>query len=324
MMVLHVAAQNWYTTDVYTSQWQAMNFWHGGLVRWAVPAFVMMSGALFLSPSKDIPAKKIYTKYIFRIFTAFVFWSLVYACRAYVKNGDALKAFAQFLTGYYHMWFLWMIAGLYAVVPFMRKIAESGTLTKYFLVMSFVFAFVLPETDEIISLFSEEYGKFAGKLAGMPMLEFVGGFTGYFLLGYFLSTAKISRRAERVIYAAGVVSVIVCVILSSAVSLAQDSPSSIFYGNLTVTTLCEAVAVFVFFREKLNFPVRFIRQLSQYSFGAYLVHAAVINLLGKMGLHSLTFCPVISIPVIAAIVFVISFTISAILNHIPVLKKYIV
>ncbi|MBQ3446870.1 MAG: acyltransferase family protein [Synergistaceae bacterium] len=321
VMVLHVASQYEYTTDVHSFDWLAMNFWDS-LVRWPVSVFVMISGALFLS--RDIPAKKLYTKYIFRIFTAFVFWSLVYACRAYVKNGDALKAFAQFLTGYYHMWFLWMIAGLYAVVPFMRKIAESGTLTKYFLVMSFVFAFVLPETVEIISLFSEEYGKFAGKLAGMPMLEFVGGFTGYFLLGYFLSTAKISRRAERVIYAAGVVSVIVCVILSSAVSLAQDSPSSIFYGNLTVTTLCEAVAVFVFFREKLNFPVRFIRQLSQYSFGAYLVHAAVINLLGKMGLHSLTFCPVISIPVIAAIVFVISFTISAILNHIPVLKKYIV
>ena len=88
--------------------------------------------------------------------------------------------------------------------------------------------------------------------------------------------------------------------------------------------LCEAVAVFVFFRERLNFPVRFMRALSQYSFWAYLVHIAVIDLLAKLGLDSLAFSPVISIPVISVIVFVISFTISAILNHIPVLKKYIV
>ena len=319
-----MASGNWYITDVHTSQWQAMNFWHGGIVRWAVPVFVMMSGALFLSPHKDIPAKKLYTKYIFRIFTAFVFWSLVYAVAYYAAERDMLRAFAKFLTGYYHMWFLWMIAGLYMIVPFVRKIAESGTLTKYFLGLALVFAYVLPETVNVIALFSEKYGEFAGKLAGMPRLEFVGGFTGYFLLGHFLNTARISRKAERVIYAAGIVSVIACVILSSAVSLAQDSPNQIFYDNLTVTTLCEAVAVFVFFRERLNFPVKFIRALSQYSFGAYLVHAAVITFLRKLGLHSLTFCPAVSIPVISVIVFVISFGISAVLNHIPVLKKYIV
>lgn len=323
MMVLHVAAGNWYTTDVHTSQWQAMNFWDS-IVRWAVPVFVMISGALFLSPNKDILPKKLYTKYIFRIFTTFVFWSLVYAVAYYVAKRDVLKATGHFLTGWYHMWFLWMIAGLYMIVPFVRKIAESGTLTKYFLGLALVFAFVLPETVEIISLFSEEYGEFAGKLARMPRLEFVGGFTGYFLLGHYLNTARTSRKAERVIYAAGVVSVVVCVLMSSAVSLAQNTPNQIFYGNHTVTTLCEAVAVFVLFRERLNFPARFIRELSQYSFGAYLVHAAVITFLGKVGLDSLTFSPTISVPVISVIVFVVSFAISAVLNHIPVLKKYIV
>ena len=88
--------------------------------------------------------------------------------------------------------------------------------------------------------------------------------------------------------------------------------------------MCEAVAVFVFFRERLNFPVRFMRALSQYSFGAYLVHPAVIEFLAELGLDSLTFSPVISIPIVALAVFVISFAISAVLNHIPILKKYIV
>ncbi|MBQ3764228.1 MAG: hypothetical protein II869_04565, partial [Synergistaceae bacterium] len=78
------------------------------------------------------------------------------------------------------------------------------------------------------------------------------------------------------------------------------------------------------FKKKLNFPVKIVRVLSQYSFGAYLVHDAVISLIDKLGLNTLTFNPIFSIPVISVMVFVISFVISAVLNHVPVLKKYIV
>ncbi len=88
--------------------------------------------------------------------------------------------------------------------------------------------------------------------------------------------------------------------------------------------MLEAVMVFVFFRAKFSRYSRIIRALSQYSFGAYLVHDAVIMLVGKLGLNPLTFSPAVSIPVISVIVFVISFAVSAVLNHIPVLKKYIV
>ena len=320
-MVIHVAAQNWYTTDVHSLEWQAMNFWDS-MVRWVVPVFVMISGALFLS--KDIPVKKLYGKYIFRIFTAFVFWSFVYAVAYYAAKRDALKALGQFLTGYYHMWFLYMIVGLYMIVPFVRKIAESESLMKYFLGLVFVFAFLLPEAADVISLFSEKYGKFAGRLAGMFHLEFVAGFTGYFLLGYFLNTTNISHKTERFMYAAGIIGVIMCIVLSSLASLTKGAPNKTFYGNHTVTTILEAVAVFVFFRKRFNFPARLISALSQYSFGAYLVHAGVISLLRKLGLHSLTFNPIISIPVISVIVFVISFAVSAIINQIPVFRKYIV
>ena len=95
-----------------------------------------------------------------------MFWSFFYACREYAKNGGFKGAFEQFLAGYYHMWFLYMIMGMYAVVPLVRKIAESGTLTKYFLGLAFVISLVLPEMIGIISVFSEEYGEFAVNLAG--------------------------------------------------------------------------------------------------------------------------------------------------------------
>ena len=322
VMVLHVAGWKWFTTDVHSFEWQVLNFWHGVMPCYAVPVFVMMSGALFLS--RDIPLQKIYGKYIFRIFTAFLFWSFVYACEYYIEEGDAFLALVCFIKGHYHMWFLLMISGLYAIVPFVKRIAKSELLTKYFLVLAFLFAFLFPETADLISIFSEKYGRFVSSLVSQFYFQFVGGFTGYFLLGYFLNNARISARAERLIYAMGIAGITIGMLLSITTTMITSEPQKAFYTNFTVNTMCYAVAVFVFFKSKFNYPSRIIRILSQYSFGAYLVHPTMITLVGKLGLNPLTFNPLLSIPVISVILFVTSFAISAVLNHIPVLKKYIV
>ena len=322
VMVLHVSAYNWTKADVYSLEWSAMNF-YDSIVRWAVPVFVMISGSLFLS--KDIPLKKIYRKYIFRILTAFLFWSFVYAVAFYlVKERNVVKAAGHFLKGHYHLWFLFMITGLYMIVPFVKKIAESKSMTKYFLVMAFVFSFLFPETVNLISLFSEKYGKFADGLVKQFNLQFVGGFTGYFLLGYLLNNADISHKTKRMIYIAGITGFVATVLMSLYASHFKGEPVGSFYANHSVNVMCEAIAMFILFKAKFNRPSKIIRTLSQYSFGMYLVHDAVISSLGKLGLNSLTFSPVVSIPVISVIVFVISFAISAVLNRVPVLRKYIV
>ena len=50
-----------------------------------------------------------------------------------------------------------MIMGLYMALPVLKKITENGKLTKYFLLLSFIFAFVVPQ---IIS-----YGTLKGEKA---------------------------------------------------------------------------------------------------------------------------------------------------------------
>ena len=69
----------------------------------------------------------------------------------------------------------------------------------------------------------------------------------------------------------------------------------------------------------------FVQKLSKYSFGAYLVHALVIEQLNyRAGINSLSFNSGFSVVCIGIIVFIISFMISAILNNIPIIKKYMV
>ena len=69
----------------------------------------------------------------------------------------------------------------------------------------------------------------------------------------------------------------------------------------------------------------FLMSAAVFVFGMYLVHALIIEALNeKFGLNTLTFQPLIAALLILAITFIGSLIISAILNRIPILKKYIV
>ena len=297
MIFTHVMAQDWGET-VKAEYYLVFNVYNA-LTWLAVPVFVMISGALFLN--RDIPIHRLYSKYILRITTAFVFWSAVYAARSYIKEGDALKAAELFITGNYHLWFLPMIAGVYMVVPFMKKIADSEILTKYFLVLSLVFAFIVPQFTKLVPI--------AEKFSGNLYMFFVMGYTGYFLLGYVLDRMTVSRRLEHAIYIAGILGVCVSVI----------EPSD----RISVNILCESAAVFVFFKKHFASEAALVRRLSRYSFGVYLVHVAVLNAAVKY-FHLMTIAPAAGIPLIAVIVFVISLAVSSLLNKFPILNKYIV
>ena len=113
VMVLHVAAQNWYLTPVDTFEWQTFNVFDS-LMRWGVPVFVMISGALFLGKEHQI--KKIFKKNILRLVVALFFWSIIYALwQRFVTN--EITSSEDFLiavvNGHAHLWFIYMIIGLY-------------------------------------------------------------------------------------------------------------------------------------------------------------------------------------------------------------------
>lgn len=55
VIIIHVTSFNWGKVSVSSFDWQVLNFYNG-IVRFAVPCFVMISGALFLE--RDVDYKK--------------------------------------------------------------------------------------------------------------------------------------------------------------------------------------------------------------------------------------------------------------------------
>ncbi|MBR5217932.1 MAG: acyltransferase family protein [Oscillospiraceae bacterium] len=329
VVVLHMAASNWYDSDVTTVQWQMMNL-YDSLVRWSVPVFVMISGALFLG--RDITLKSLLQKNILRVAIAFVFWSLTYAL---IQGGGRNTVIDNIISGHYHLWFIPMIIGLYLCVPLLRKIVADEKLMQYFLLLAVVFNYAIPQLLQLVRDFAPHILVAVADAAEEPLQDmnfhFALGYSGYFVAGYALSKVELSLRSKKWLYVAAVAGGVVTIGLDALLSLRSGEPTGTYYGNCTMNVMAMSLGLFVWVKERMAKKTvtqrveRFVALLSKYSFGAYLIHALVIDLLEQhLGLHSLTFHPALSIPLISLLVFVISMAASALLHRIPVVNKYIV
>ncbi len=329
---VHTCDDPWSCLRVSGGQWFVLNAVLS-LCRCAVPVFFMISGALFLDNSKQITIKDIYGKYVLRMATAFLFWSVLYAV---LSEHETVKAFIHsVIKGNYHLWFITSIIGCYIVVPLLRKITESEELTKYFLILCIMFAVVinkvLPLLESVpfggISYTAELAGVFADSLN----IRMVLGYPMYMVLGYYLSKKDFGRVGQVVISCLGVLGYVLMVALTYGYSVAKQRHDDTFFSYFSVPTLLMAVGLFTFgkyflSKVKINEKAsKVVQAVSRYTFGVYLVHVLVLNFLDKtLGLTVESFNPILSIPCVVMLAFLVSLAISAALSKIPFLNKYIV
>lgn len=323
VIVIHVASSARVSVMSDSEAWQVFNF-YDGISRWCVPIFVMISGALFLS--KDRPLGVIYRKHILRIATAFIFWSLIYVLVMFFEGYPLEDCIATFFSGYWHLWFLPMIIGLYMIVPFLRKFVGQTTLLKYFIILAFVFAILIPQAVFTLSLVNADYADAFYHLLDRSQFCFVLGYTLYFVLGYYLSNVELSKTASRLIYGVGIVGFVATVVLFG-LTTARFGIDNAAVDNFALGVFFESVTVFVWFKNsfaKFKFSERvkkIFRVLAKYSFGAYLVHILILMALQSLGLE---LNAMVMVPLFSVIIFGGSFLFSALLHQIPIVNKYLV
>ncbi len=336
IILLHVSAQNISYVDLAGTEWNIYNICNGAS-RWGVPVFVMMSGALFLP--REIPTKTLYKKYISRMAIAYVVWSAFYAIvdpigSLVFKEGyqiSFVEIIGNFISGAVHLWFLPMIIGLYMCIPLIKQLIKNDKLIKYFLLLSFVFCFIKTQaelvTTHLLGGNSHLIFEHINTLFKNFNINLVLGFASYFILGYYLNETEISKKHRKIIYALGVIGLIFTILLNLFASKNAGKSLEVFYSANSVNVLLMSMAIFVWFKyntkgsDRLN---KVIIKLSKYSFGAFLVHIFVLQILHVLGIQSTSFHPVLSVPSITIFTTIISYLISFVLNKIPVIKKYIV
>lgn len=329
MMLLHVSASQFDSVAVTGTDWHVFNF-YDSIVRFCVPVLVMISGVFFLDPAREYPLEKILKKNVWRLVTAYVFWSFCYAVvDAFLTYHRPCPEFVvsvvqNTFTGRYHLWFVLMMIALYLLVPVLRKIAEDEKLVRYFILLSFLFCYV----GNLLTVLPV-IGETAATVLNKMSIVMVGGYTGYFFAGYYLYHFGISEKAKKGLYVAGIVSVFFTMAVTAVLSVRSGAADRTFYNYLFPNTCLSAWAVFVCFKEEVSKKrwtkkqMEWISRLSELSFGMYLVHDFINVGLKKIGLTTTSFPAVLSVPVIAAVVFAVSFGIIWALSRIPFARKYL-
>ena len=138
---MHTAAFKWQAVPVDSARWLALTGWDS-LVRWPVPVFVMITGALFLPRKTSV--RDALCRYVPRMALAYLIWAAIYALHSAGPGAEFRELVNAAASGHYHLWYLPFLCGVYLMLPFLQKIAEDEKLTAQLLGLSLVIAQGIP------------------------------------------------------------------------------------------------------------------------------------------------------------------------------------
>lgn len=307
VVVLHTVAPLF--LDLYpSSDWNVANVYES-LVRWSVPVFFMISGALFLNKRKELNIGRLFKKNIFRIFLIYIFWSLIYALPFFDKGLSSSYILFRVLNGPFHFWFLKILIGLYIAVPLFRAITFNRKTEEYFLFFAMLVGIVLPSVLPVLELFDTCYMVVLRDFCKGFDNDIVSTYSFYFVLGHYLFEYPFSAVKRRALYIIGIVSPILLSGANYYGSSLLGNPYQGFLSNSFVCTMFLAATIYVYVINCSSCMTRvgnILSKISKCTFGVYIVHVFVMNLLCKIGITPSVYTSFWFIPLYALIVFVIS------------------
>ncbi len=137
VIVIHVSGWGVASLDVYTDGWLASTFWDS-LARFAVPVFLMCTGALMLSPKKQLSVETIWKKYFWKTLRILLFWGWMYILFNIVgKAVGGTKPEPHWLwhsirdallfRNQMHLYYLQMLLLVYVCLPVLRVFTKNAT-----------------------------------------------------------------------------------------------------------------------------------------------------------------------------------------------------
>ncbi|MFZ5910202.1 MAG: acyltransferase [Chloroflexota bacterium] len=328
VVLVHLSFPVFYKGDLPLSAWSAANF-YDSFSRMGVPLFFMVSGALLLG--RDEPLGVFLRRRFVKVGIPALFWSVAYllwSVEAY-RNGSmspgriALSMLKAIYLGdvEIHLWFLYVLAGIYLVTPLLRLLVSAASRRDlaYFL---------------LLWLLGASLTELAKRLTGFPTalgIPVVTGYVGYFILGFWLAEVRLTQRG-RLLAGLGALCAVLATFWGTALlSAGSETIDAFFYSYFSLPTVLASACAFLLLKDlggRLpGWIVAPLRAFSAASFGIYLLHILVIDLLrdGALGfrLYSWMADPLYCIPLTALAVCLLSFLVVSLLRAIPLVKSLV-
>lgn len=330
VVALHVSAR-----VVNHGSFGSKGWWIGNIVdsatRWAVPVFVMISGSLLIDPDKNRSIKSFLAKRMPRLLIPLVFWSFFYLVYSHVKEGTSLSSAVLSIvhgTPYFHLWYLYMAVGLYAVLMPVRTLCINSDLDALVfslaVILSIQFLYFLHSswlvakagvTDEAITVYQF-----------IPYLP-------YLIAGYFLKTFAMHRIRIVMLLFALTVLIFFTAVANWAISkhIGVRLASEIAFSDFNPLIVLISISIYILAKiicdrqnKFMHYIVKICTRIAPLTLGIYVIHPVfMVHLKDSYGLTGLSLRGFGIAPVVACVIL-LSIISSYLLSRIPYLRRVII
>lgn len=308
---------NYTISDVGFSRYMILEIIHN-IFRFAVPCFLMITGALLLDENKKVTEKK-NLKYLKRAIILLVTFGYFYCLIEIFFNTRKIninlfaQSFLNLIEGksWAHMWYMYSLVGFYIIlIPLKRFIDNSSKkeIRNYLI----IFAIIGNAVYTLNNLFSIKIYNFA----------MLNNIILYPMLGYYLYKYKddfIDNQYKY--YITGLVSLLINLVydfITLKISMGGKNTTWITnYGNIFV--LLYSTSIFLLFILNANKPFKtnFLNKINECGLYIYLIHPFFINFIYKFLVRTPLDLPiVIGIIVYFAIITICSIICAMIISKI--------
>lgn len=249
---------------------------------WAVPIFMMLSGATLMNYRNRYTTKDFFKKRVFKVLIPFLFWAIFIGIWAFLNGNLVIDdfSFKEILNIFFSnreestYYFMFEIIGIYLTMPILSLLADPKyrNICKYTVFAIFITQSLLPC---ILGIFGISYYSGLSVQFG-PYIIFV-------LLGYLISTHDFKKKERIIIYILGIASVFFRYIYTYYTTIEMQQMNYSLFSYVQFHSVLLASAVFVFFKYnkfinsiKSDKIIKIINNVAASSFGVYLIHKIII------------------------------------------------
>ena len=330
------------------THWAAI---YGSLLRPSVPLFVMMTGLLLL-PVRQQPLGTFYKKRIFRVLFPFLIWSVLYSmfpwftgllglpkeiigdffCYTQGHESqsliDSLKDVAMIPFNFSHkenhMWYIYLLIGLYLYMPFFSAWVErASNKTKQIFLFIWIVSLFIPYIREYVAnmLFDRSGYVFGTDTWNeFSMFYYFAGFNGYLLLGHYVKKGNDWSLMKTFIlcilmFAVGYYITYTGFSTTASNPNATETEMELFFTFCSPNVLLMTLATFLLLQKVVitnSTVIKVLANMTQCGFGIYMVHYFVVGpfflLIGPSSL------PIpLQVPLMAICIFLCSWAFTALI-----------
>lgn len=268
------------------------------ITRFSVPCFVMLSGAFILSNEKNADYKHFYAKSFYKIgiplVIILILSFLIAEMKAIIGGRDLLNPVFELLSGNLNnCWFMFMLVGLYFLVPIVIRIKKSISNRSY-IIGSFIWLFVAM-ISQLTSTYSVSWA-----------FGIIFSFVGYFLVGNVIYENMSRIKFKGLYFIFAIISYVLLFVYRGITGFSRfsiDAYSNWFSPLIIIASICVFIA-FGGIKIKTN-----LGKLSGYTYVIYLLHTnvyIVLYVLTRRMFPSLIEHYILCLIVIAMLTFIIS------------------